>query len=146
MFLVKLIDLFVGAVIFLFVKDQRKHNPSIPLALGMIGTITLVAIMVDLDRDSPRRLPRADQRRISPNWPTPADCPAATRYTSPGCPPGGWKTSHWPATGFGIGFRLDKAQALGNRTTVTVRLRTVLGKRFLDVMPAGNRSTDWTPT
>lgn len=36
-----------------------------------------------------------------------------------------------------IGFRLDSAQSLGNRTTTTVRLRTLLGKRLLDIMPAG---------
>lgn len=70
MFLVKLIDLFVGAVIFLFVKDQRKHNPSIPLALGMIGTITLVAIMV-VSIGIPVRSTTCAPTPMSPNWPMP---------------------------------------------------------------------------
>ncbi|WP_137726580.1 MCE family protein [Prescottella subtropica] len=36
-----------------------------------------------------------------------------------------------------VAFRLDDGQRLGDRTTASVRLETVLGKRYLEVVPAG---------
>lgn len=39
-----------------------------------------------------------------------------------------------------VGFRLDDDRPLGSRTTASVRLETVLGKRYLDVEPAGDGS------
>lgn len=39
-----------------------------------------------------------------------------------------------------VGFRLDDGRPLGAQTTASVRLETVLGKRYLDVHPAGHGS------
>ncbi|WP_273733129.1 MCE family protein [Mycolicibacterium septicum] len=136
MFLVKLIDLFVGAVIFLFVKDQRKHNPSIPLALGMIGTITLVAIMV-VSIGIPRAVYHVRTNAYVAELANASGLSGGDPVYVAGVPAGRVEDVALAGDRVRIGFRLDKAQALGNRTTVTVRLRTVLGKRFLDVMPAG---------
>ena len=36
-----------------------------------------------------------------------------------------------------VGFRLDKGQELGEASTATVGLKSVLGNRFLEVVPAG---------
>lgn len=136
MFLVKLIDLFVGAVIFLFVKDQRKHNPSIPLALGMIGTITLVAIMI-VSIGIPRAVYHVRTNAYIAELANASGLSGGDPVYVAGVPAGRVEDVALAGDRVRIGFRLDKAQALGNRTTVTVRLRTVLGKRFLDVMPAG---------
>lgn len=142
MFLVKLIDLFVGAVIFLFVKDQRKHNPSIPLALGMIGTITLVAIMV-VSIGIPRAVYHVRTNAYIAELANASGLTGGDPVYVAGVPAGRVEDVALAVDRVRVGFRLDKAQALGNRTTVTVRLRTVLGKRFLDVMPAGSpNSTD----
>lgn len=136
MFLVKLIDLFVGAVIFLFIKDRRTHNPSIPLALGIVGTVTLVAIMlISIGIPSFAYHARTDSYT--------AEMANASGLTSgdpvyvAGVPAGRVEDVALVRDHVAVAFRLDKAQPLGNRTTVTVRLRTVLGKRYLDVMPAG---------
>ncbi|MEN3222434.1 MlaD family protein [Mycolicibacterium porcinum] len=136
MFLVKLIDLFVGAVIFLFVKDQRKHNPSIPLALGMIGTIALVAIMV-VSIGIPRAVYHIRTNAYVAEMANASGLSGGDPVYVAGVPAGRVEDVALAVDRVRVGFRLDKAQALGNRTTVTVRLRTVLGKRFLDVMPAG---------
>ncbi|OLP00734.1 virulence factor Mce [Mycolicibacterium porcinum] len=136
MFLVKLIDLFVGAVIFLFVKDQRKHNPSIPLALGMIGTITLVAIMV-VSIGIPRAVYHVRTTAYVAEMANASGLSGKDPVYVAGVPAGRVEDVALAGDRVLVSFRLDKAQALGNRTTVTVRLRTVLGKRFLDVMPAG---------
>lgn len=136
MFLVKLIDLFVGAVIFLFVKDQRKHNPSIPLALGMVGTITLVAIMV-VSVGIPRAVYHVRTNAYIAELANASGLSGGDPVYVAGVPAGRVEDVALAVDRVRVGFRLDKAQALGNRTTVTVRLRTVLGKRFLDVMPAG---------
>ncbi|BBX88501.1 MCE family protein [Mycolicibacterium boenickei] len=136
MFLVKLIDLFVGAVIFLFVKDQRKHNPSIPLALGMIGTITLVAIMV-VSIGIPRAVYHVRTNAYVAEMANAGGLSGSDPVYVAGVPAGRVEDVALAGDRVRVSFRLDKAQVLGNRTTVTVRLRTVLGKRFLDVMPGG---------
>jgi phospholipid/cholesterol/gamma-HCH transport system substrate-binding protein len=136
MFLVKLIDLFVGAVIFLFVKDQRKHNPSIPLALGMLGTVTLVAIMV-VSIGIPRAVYHVRTNAYVAELANASGLSGGDPVYVAGVPAGRVEQVALAGDRVRVGFRLDKAQPLGNRTTVTVRLRTVLGKRFLDVMPAG---------
>lgn len=137
MFLVKLIDLFVGAIIFLFVKDQRKHNPSIPLALGMIGTITLVAIML-ISIGVPRLVYHVRTDSYIAEMANASGLTSGDPVYVAGVPAGRVEQVALAGNHVRVGFRLDKAQPLGNRTTVTVRLRTVLGKRFLDVMPAGS--------
>ncbi len=135
MFLVKLIDLFVGVLIFLF-SGKRRPNPSIPLALGMIGTIALITVMlVSIG------IPRAWYQYRTDSYR--AELANASGLTSgdpvyvAGVPAGRVEDVALAGDRVRVGFRLDAAQPLGNRTTATVRLRTVLGKRFLDVMPAG---------
>ncbi|WP_338887070.1 MCE family protein [Rhodococcus sovatensis] len=39
-----------------------------------------------------------------------------------------------------VHFRLDRDRELGDRTTAAVKLRTILGKRYLDVVPDGTGS------
>ena len=136
MFLVKLIDLFVGAVIFLFIKDRRTHNPSIPLALGIIGTATLVTIMV-VSIGIPSFIYHLRTKSYSAEMANASGLTSGDPVYVAGVPAGRVENVELAGNHVQVDFRLDKEQPLGNRTTVTVRLRTVLGKRFLDVMPAG---------
>ena len=39
-----------------------------------------------------------------------------------------------------VHFRLDRDRTLGHRTTAAVKLRTILGKRYLDIVPDGTGS------
>lgn len=136
MFLVKLIDLFVGAVIFLFIKDRRTHNPSIPLALGVIGTITLMTIML-ISIGVPSLAYHMRTNSFTAELANASGLTSGDPVYVAGVPAGRVEDVGLARDHVAVDFRLDKAQPLGNRTTVTVRLRTVLGKRYLDVMPAG---------
>ncbi|SNS53227.1 MCE family protein [Rhodococcoides kyotonense] len=41
-----------------------------------------------------------------------------------------------------VHFRLDRDRPLGDRTRAAVKLRTILGKRYLEIVPDGNASAD----
>lgn len=135
MVLVKLIDLFVGVVIFLFV-DKRRHNPSIPLALGSIGTFTLITAML-ISIGIPRVWYYARTDACAAELANAAGLSSGEPVYVAGVPAGRVENVELAGDHVRVAFRLDNGQALGNQTTATVRLRTVLGKRFLDVMPAG---------
>lgn len=137
MFLVKLIDLLVGALIFLFAKDRRTHNPSVPLALGLIGTLALVTIMV-VSVGIPRLSYQIRTDAYTAELANASGLTSGDPVYVAGVPAGRVEQVALAGDRVQVGFRLDRTQPLGNRTTVTVRLRTVLGKRFLDVMPAGS--------
>lgn len=135
MWLVKAIDIAVGAMMFLF-STQRRHNPSAPLALGIVGSVALVAVLL-VAVGAPRV---AYQARTGAHIAEMANASGLTPgdpvYVA-GVPAGQIETIDLAGDRVRVGFRLDNAQPLGNQTTATVRLRTLLGKRFLDVMPAG---------
>ena len=135
MWLVKAIDIAVGAVMFLFSK-QRRHNPSVPMALGTVGTVALIMVLL-IAVGAPRvayqvRTDAYTAEMANASGLTPGD----PVYVA-GVPAGQIGTIDLAGDHVRIGFRLDNGQPLGNRTTATVRLRTLLGKRFLDIMPAG---------
>lgn len=135
MLLVKLIDLFVGAVLFLFSK-QRRHNPSVPLALGTIGTLALILVTL-----ATVALPRAwyyvRTQEYTAELANASGLTARDPVYIAGVPAGQIDRITLAGDHVRVGFRLDSRQSLGDRTTATVRLRTVLGKRFFDIMPAG---------
>lgn len=135
MWLVKLIDLVVGAFLFLF-SGQRRHNPSIPLALGLIGTIALITVML-VSIGVPRAWYQFRTNAYGADLANASGLTDGDPVYVAGVPAGRIEKVALAGDHVRIDFRLDKAQPLGNRTTATVRLRTVLGKRFLDVMPAG---------
>lgn len=135
MLLVKLIDLFVGAVLFLFSK-QRRPNPSVPLALGTVGTIALI-VVTGLTIALPRAWYQLRTDQYSADLANAGGLTTRDPVYVAGVPAGQIESIGLAGDHVRIGFRLDSHQQLGNRTTATVRLRTVLGKRFFDVMPAG---------
>lgn len=135
MWLVKAIDLTVGAVMFLF-STQRRHNPSVPMALGTLGSVALVAILL-LAVGAPRVAYQVRTDAYVAEMANASGLSAGDPVYVAGVPAGQIGTIDLAGDHVRIGFRLDNAQSLGNRTTATVRLRTLLGKRFLDIMPAG---------
>ncbi|CAJ1585493.1 MCE family protein [[Mycobacterium] wendilense] len=135
MFLVKLIDLFVGAVLFLLKKD-RGHNPTIPFTLGAIGTIGLVVLML-VTIGLPRVFYQARTEPFTAEMANASGLTSGDPVYVAGVPAGRVERVNLAGDRVRVDFRLDDGQPLGNQTTATVRLRTVLGKRFLDVMPAG---------
>ncbi|MDY6995720.1 MAG: MCE family protein [Actinomycetota bacterium] len=135
LFLVKLIDIVVGAVMFLFSK-QRRHNPSIPLALGTIGTTTLIAITL-LTVGLPRAWYHVRTDAFTAEMANASGLTSGDPVYVAGVPAGQISAVDLAGDHVRIAFRLDRGMPLGDQTTATVRLRTLLGKRYLDVMPAG---------
>lgn len=135
MFVVRVIDVVVGAWLFL-IRGERRPGSGTPLALGTIGIVLLVAGLVAalgipklwyLSRTSPYVAELANASGLSDGDPV---------YVA-GVPAGRVETIELAADHVRVDFRLDDGQPLGNRTTATVRLETVLGKRYLEVVPAG---------
>ena len=135
MFLVKLIDLVVGMVLFLF-TGERRNTPAIPLALGAVGTAALVVLMA-VSVGVPRVAYHARTDAFAVELANAAGLTTGDPVYVAGVPAGRVEAVELAGDRVHVDFRLDRSQPLGNQTTATVRLRTVLGKRYLDVMPAG---------
>ena len=135
MFLVKLIDLLVGVVLFLF-RGERRNNSSIPLTLGAIGTAALITVML-VAIAVPRIAYQARTDAYAVDLANAAGLTGGDPVYVAGVPAGRVEQIGLAGDHVRVDFRLDRGQPLGNQTTATVRLRTVLGKRYLDVMPAG---------
>ncbi|GAA4471578.1 MlaD family protein [Rhodococcus olei] len=134
MFLVKVIDVLVGITAFLF-KGERRGSGT-PMALGALGIVVLVgglAVAVGAPkvwyqvRTSPHVAELDNAGGLSAGDPV---------YVA-GVPAGRVEGIELAGDHVRVDFRLDNHQPLGNRTTATVRLETVLGKRYLEVVPAG---------
>ncbi|MFC9518659.1 MCE family protein [Nocardiaceae bacterium NPDC056970] len=144
MFVVKVIDVVVGAWLFV-VRGERRPGSGTPLALGTIGIVLLVAGLAAaigipklwyLSRTSPYAAELVNASGLSDGDPV---------YVA-GVPAGRVEGIDLAGDHVRVDFRLDNGQPLGNRTTASVRLETVLGKRYLEVIPAGVVSGEGTDT
>ncbi|NLU81704.1 MCE family protein [Rhodococcus sp. HNM0569] len=135
MFLVKIIDVVVAVALFLF-RGEGRRNPSMPLILGTVGIVLLVVGLLAavglprgwyVLRTSPYTAEMANASGLSGGDPV---------YVA-GVPAGRVENIELAGTHVDVEFRLDDGQPLGNQTTATVRLKTVLGKRYLEVVPGG---------
>ncbi|MFD1814805.1 MCE family protein [Rhodococcus gannanensis] len=135
MFLVKIIDFFVGIALFLF-KGERRPGSNTPMALGALGIAVLVIGLLAAVgapqiwyqvRTGPYTAELANASGLSDGDPV---------YVA-GVPAGRVEAVNLAGDHVTVDFRLDNDQPLGNQTTATVRLKTVLGKRYLEVVPAG---------
>ncbi|MFW0786911.1 MlaD family protein [Gordonia sp. CPCC 206044] len=135
MFLVRLIDVFVGVLEFVFKSDKRAQGAS-PAVLGSAGIITLVALMLVavgvpqmsyFSRTSPFTAELANAAGLTTSDPV----------LVAGVPAGRIERIDLAGDRVRVGFRLDNDQPLGNQTRAGVRLRTVLGKRYLEITPGG---------
>ncbi|OZC32797.1 MlaD family protein [Gordonia polyisoprenivorans] len=136
MFLVRLIDAFVGILEFVFKSDKRSQGAS-PAVLGTAGIITLlVLVLVAIGVPQLRY-----ELRTSPYA---ADLANASGLTTAdpvlvsGVPAGRIESIDLAGDHVRVGFRLDNGQPLGDQTRAGVRLRTVLGKRYLEIVPGGH--------
>ncbi|GAB88334.1 MlaD family protein [Gordonia rhizosphera] len=136
MFLVKLIDVFVGILEFIFKSDKRAQGASAAV-LGSAGIITLVVLMLIaigvpqlsyLSRTSPYTAELGNASGLT----------TADPVLVAGVPAGRIERIELAGDRVRVGFRLDNDQPLGNQTQAGVRLRTVLGKRYLEIIPGGS--------
>lgn len=142
MFLVRLIDVFVGVLEFIFKSDKRGQGAS-PAVLGTAGIITLVALML-LATGLPQWRYLARTESYSAELANAAGLTTADPVVIAGVPAGRIESIRLAGDRVRVEFRLDRKQPLGDQTRATVRLRTVLGKRFFEVVPAGRASANHT--
>lgn len=136
MFLVKVIDVFVGIVLVISGRDRRRGGSGSALFLGSVGIIVMI-VGLAAALGVPRLWYAA---RTTPFTAELANASGLTD-TDPvyvaGVPAGRVGAIDLAGDHVLVHFRLDKNQPLGNLSTATVRLETVLGKRYLDVVPSG---------
>ncbi|MCW0190968.1 MAG: MlaD family protein, partial [Rhodococcus sp.] len=136
MFLVKLIDVFVGIMLFLFKGDRRRSGSGTALALGSLGIFVLV-----LGLGAALGIPKLWYNVRTSAYTAELANASGLSDTDPvyvaGVPAGRVDSIDLAGDHVVVNFRLDKDQPLGNQSTATVRLKTVLGKRYLEIVPAG---------
>ncbi|NDK88536.1 MCE family protein [Gordonia desulfuricans] len=135
MFLVRLIDVFVGILEFVFKSDKRSQGAS-PAVLGTAGIITLLVLML-VALGVPQLTYHAKTSPYTAELANASGLTTADPVLVAGVPAGRIESIDLAGDRVRVGFRLDNHQPLGNRTRAGVRLRTVLGKRYLDITPGG---------
>lgn len=136
MFLVRLIDVFVGALEFLFGFGRRQNTSHMPLVLGTIG---IVVIIVGLGAaiGIPRFWYQARTDPYTAEFANAAGLATGDPVYVAGVPAGRVENIVLAGDHVDVEFRLDDNRTVGNTSTASVRLETVLGKRYLDVRPGG---------
>lgn len=134
MFLVKVIDVLVGVTVFLF-KGERRGGGT-PMALGALGIVVLVGGLAGAV-GAPKVWYQVRTSSHVAELDNASGLSAGDPVYVAGVPAGRVEDIVLAGDHVRVDFRLDNHQPLGNRTTATVRLETVLGKRYLEVVPAG---------
>lgn len=138
MLLVRLIDVFVGVLEFVFKSDKRAQGAS-PAVLGTAGIITLVVLMA-LAAGVPQWRYHSRTQPFAAELGNAAGLTTADPVLVAGVPAGRIEAVRLAGDRVRVEFRLDRRQPLGDQTRATVRLRTVLGKRYFEVTPGGRGS------
>ncbi len=136
MFLVKLIDVFVGALEFLFGFGRRQNTSHMPLVLGTIGIVVLV-VGLGAAIGIPRFWYQARTEAYTAEFANAAGLATGDPVYVAGVPAGRVENIVLAGDHVDVEFRLDRNRTVGNTSTASVRLETVLGKRYLDVRPGG---------
>lgn len=136
MFLVRLIDVFVGVLEFVFKADKRGQGAS-PAVLGTAGIITLL-VLVLVAIGVPQISYQVKTSPYSAELANAGGLTTADPVLVAGVPAGRIESITLAGDRVRVGFRLDNGQPLGDQTRASVRLRTVLGKRYFEVVPAGS--------
>ncbi|WP_440712135.1 MCE family protein [Gordonia sp. FQ] len=135
MFLVRLIDVFVGVLEFVFKGDKRGQGAS-PAVLGTAGIVTLL-VLVLVAVGVPQVTYRTGTVPYAAELANAGGLTTADPVLVAGVPAGRIESISLAGDRVRVTFRLDRHQPLGDQTRATVRLRTVLGKRYFEVTPAG---------
>ncbi len=138
MFLVRLIDVFVGILEFVFKSDKRSQGAS-PAVLGTAGIITLLVLLL-IATGVPQWRYHARTAPYTAELGNAAGLTTSDPVLIAGVPAGRIEAVRLAGDRVRVEFRLNRHQPLGNQTRATVRLRTVLGKRYFEVIPAGRGS------
>ncbi|GEE00901.1 putative Mce family protein [Gordonia spumicola] len=138
MFLVRLIDVFVGIIEFVFRPEKRGQGSS-PATLGGLGIVTLVVLVV-LAIGIPQLTYRTSTSPYAAELANAEGLTTNDPVLVAGVPAGRIEAIRLAGDRVRVEFRLDDDQPLGGQTRAGVRLRTVLGKRYLNVIPAGHGS------
>lgn len=136
MFLVRLIDVFVGILEFVFKSDKRSQGAS-PAVLGTAGVITLVVLMVGA-LGFPAIMYHSRTSSYFAELANAGGLTTSDPVLVSGVPAGRIESIELAGDRVRVEFRLDNKQPLGNQTRAGVRLRTVLGKRYFDLVPGGS--------
>lgn len=142
MFLVRLIDVFVGILEFVFKSDKRAQGASAAV-LGTAGIITLVALLL-IAIGIPHWHYQARTQPYTAELGNAAGLTTSDPVLIAGVPAGRIEAVRLAGDRVRVDFRLDRRQPLGDQTRATVRLRTVLGKRYFEVIPGGHSTGDRT--
>lgn len=136
MFLVKLIDIFVGALRFLFGGGRRQNLSHMPMVLGGIGIVVLL-IGLFAAIGIPRAWYHLRTESYTAEFANAAGLAVGDPVYIAGVPAGRVEGITLAGEHVDVDFRLDQNRTVGNTSTASVRLETVLGKRYLDVRPGG---------
>lgn len=114
-------------------RHDRNANP---ILLGVIGIAVVAVVMIGalalpqltyLFRTHSYTAEFANAAGLAPNDPV---------YVA-GVPAGRVEGMEMAGDRILVDFRIDRAQDLGDRSTAEIKLKTILGKRYLSVAPAG---------
>ncbi len=114
-------------------RHDRNANP---ILLGMIGIVVVAVVMIGalalphltyLFRTQSYTAEFVNAAGLAPNDPV---------YVA-GVPAGRVERMEMAGDRILVDFRIDRMQDLGDRTTAEIKLKTILGKRYLSVTPAG---------
>ncbi|MEU5844015.1 MCE family protein [Rhodococcus sp. NPDC047139] len=114
----------------------RHDRNADPIVLGLVGMVLVAVIMlvaVSLPRVS--YLVRTDS--YTAEFTNAAGLAPNDPVFVAGVPAGRVEAMELAGDRVLVSFRLDRGQDLGDRTGAEVKLRTILGKRYLSVTPAG---------
>lgn len=120
------------------VVDTRRSQVN-PMVLGVAGVV-LVAAVLAVAVALPRGWYLFRTGSYSAEFANAAGLSTADPVYVAGVPAGRVESVNLDGDHVTVKFRLDKDQPLGDETTAAIKFRTVLGKLYLDIRPAGDSS------
>lgn len=123
-------------MMFLAKGDRRRSGNSTALALGSLG-IFLLVVGLAAALGLPKFWYHVRTSAFTAEFANASGLSDTDPVYVAGVPAGRVDSIELAGDHVVVSFRLDKDQPLGNQTTASVRLKTVLGKRYLDIVPAG---------
>ncbi|MCJ0901898.1 MCE family protein [Rhodococcus sp. ARC_M6] len=123
-------------MMFLAKGDRRRSGDSTALTLGSIG-IFLIVVGLATALGIPKFWYNVRTSAFTAEFANASGLSDTDPVYVAGVPAGRVDSIVLAGDHVVVSFRLDKDQPLGNQTTASVRLKTVLGKRYLDIVPSG---------
>jgi phospholipid/cholesterol/gamma-HCH transport system substrate-binding protein len=115
----------------------RRRRAISPLLMGTVG-IVLVAVVLVVAVALPRGWYLVRTDGYTAEFANAAGLTVADPVYLAGVPAGRVESVDLSGDHVTVRFRLDKHQDLGAQTTASIKLKTILGKRYLEIIPAGS--------